>query len=700
MEDKKEEQFQMLCVVCGDNIEYYSIGKCNHKEICYYCTLKNRTFYNDKKCPLCNIKLDIVFISPKTETRTFKELSNEDLSSFYQDNDSNDIYYTDISSYEISMKLKSFKCPIDYCVKEEPFDSYENLINHLLEYHQKFYCKVCVKDGKKFISEQKVYSKNEINEHNLYGDIEEDIPPHHKCIFCGDLYYNDEILYKHMSSSHFMCEICKNIDKRIIFYSALPNLIQHNKLYHYCCPFKECKDILYIAFANKKQLIQHFENKHNQKNNNLNEKMVNENLPKIIEDPTLFDISMKKDEFNFSEFLEKVNKRCIQHRENKNKTNNEGNIKYDNNNITNINLNNMNDVEIIYTYPKNEKFYEYNRGNKNYYKRGRFRGREKKMRRIGDYNYLIKQTFNNYIEAEEENNIKIKELDYDFLTNFFVELIKKFIINYIKKNKISEKEISLPKETQYQLIMVIDKINDNKKILELYNIQNFGIDWDKIIILRDFLIQGDQVVEKELFNELDSLSFKNILVLYKYLLISNKKISGKFYKLDMEQINENLYTQFFPYTKQNFKKDGKNGYASFNLNQNLHNINLHKKNGDKKNKKNKNKWNNVEIIGLNKDKINKKSIKNHEKKVEKKPKIKKEDEKIEEKEEKNEKGKEQAIKDDKKNISEINKNNKTQSRLAMLINSNNNKQNSKKPKYTGEFKFSNFNIDEDFPPLK
>ena len=72
--------------------------------------------------------------------------------------------------------------------KRRTFDSYENLNNHLLESHQKFYCKVCVQDGKKFISEQKVYSKNEINEHNLYGDIEEDIPPHHKCIFCGDLY--------------------------------------------------------------------------------------------------------------------------------------------------------------------------------------------------------------------------------------------------------------------------------------------------------------------------------------------------------------------------------------------------------------------------------------------------------------------------------------------------------------------------------
>jgi hypothetical protein len=324
MEDIKDES-NSQCVICGEKMEYYSIGQCNHKEICYYCTLKNRTFYNDKKCPLCNQTLDIVYISPKTETKSYEELSKEDLSSYYKDNESNEtgVFYTDISALEAAMQLKAYKCPINYCTKEEPFETYDDLLHHLIENHQKFYCKVCVKDGKKFISEQKVYSKNEISEHNLYGNIDEDIPPHPKCPFCKDLYYDDEILYKHMNTSHFMCEICKTMDKKIIFYSALPNLIQHNKLYHYCCPYKECKDAIYIAFSTKKKLIEHFETKHNQKNNNINEKMAEDCLPQIIDDPTFFDISLKKDEFDFNEFLEKIKKRCIQHRENKHKQNKE-----------------------------------------------------------------------------------------------------------------------------------------------------------------------------------------------------------------------------------------------------------------------------------------------------------------------------------------------------------------------------------------
>ena len=58
--------------------------------------------------------LDIVFICPISETKTFEELK-KDLSSFYKDNDTDEtgVYYTDISSYEISMKLKAYKCPID-----------------------------------------------------------------------------------------------------------------------------------------------------------------------------------------------------------------------------------------------------------------------------------------------------------------------------------------------------------------------------------------------------------------------------------------------------------------------------------------------------------------------------------------------------------------------------------------------------------
>ena len=45
--------------------------------------------------------------------------------------------------------------------------------------------------------------------------------------------------------------------------------------------------------------------------------MTDENLPKIFEDPSYFDVSLQKDEFNFNDYIKKVNKRCIQYRESK-----------------------------------------------------------------------------------------------------------------------------------------------------------------------------------------------------------------------------------------------------------------------------------------------------------------------------------------------------------------------------------------------
>ena len=73
---------------------------------------------------------------------------------------------------------------------------------------------------------------------------------------------------------------------------------------------------------------------------------------------------------------------------------------------------------------------------------------------------------------------------------------------------------------------------------------------------------------------------------------------------------------------------------------------------------------------------------------------KKEDEKLE---------KEKQI-NNKKDNNEKKDKNYNNSKLAMLIGSNNDNKNTNKkvnkPKTNGEFKFSYFNMDEDFPPLK
>ena len=246
--------------------------------------------------------------------------------------------------------------------------------------------------------------------------------------------------------------------------------------------------------------------------------------------------------------------------------------------------------------------------------------------------------------------------------------------------------------------MVIDKTNDYNKFLELFNIQIFGLDWDKINKFKEYLKHTESIKELELFSEFDSISIKNVLVLYKYLTIALKKIQGEFYKLDIEQIEEDLFNYFsngVNIENKNNRNNSYQSYASFNLKQNLNEI-KNKKN--KKHNKNKFKWNQKIIPGLNDVKEKKQKTK-----LNKEQQMKKDFDKFvkqcHEEDEKLEKEKIQDNKEDKND----NKNNNKKSKLAMIMSSNDNKtknNNKKKILPNGGFKLSAFNMDEDFPPLK
>lgn len=45
------------CLLCCEEKEYYSVGRCNHMNICYICTIKLRRKTNNNKCAVCNVCL-------------------------------------------------------------------------------------------------------------------------------------------------------------------------------------------------------------------------------------------------------------------------------------------------------------------------------------------------------------------------------------------------------------------------------------------------------------------------------------------------------------------------------------------------------------------------------------------------------------------------------------------------------------------
>lgn len=46
------------CILCFNDMKYFALGKCNHKNVCHTCILRLRCIMNDKKCPICKTECE------------------------------------------------------------------------------------------------------------------------------------------------------------------------------------------------------------------------------------------------------------------------------------------------------------------------------------------------------------------------------------------------------------------------------------------------------------------------------------------------------------------------------------------------------------------------------------------------------------------------------------------------------------------
>mgnify|MGYP002624696947 FL=1 len=587
------------CVVCGKEKELVAVGKCDHRRVCSYCVMKSRLHYNYKKCPICLEILDTIFICEFTDKTSYKDLMKKK-EEFYEDEEFEkcNIYYTTIEGKEEALQLRGFNCPIRNC-HSETFENITSLSEHLNKVHKRFYCQYCLKENKLFLSQMSIYNQNNLNDHIKYGEYDGGVlisPPHPSCPFDGTTFYNDEQLFLHMNSFHFICQLCKD-KKNIIFYPELKNLLAHYKDNHYCCPFQECLADVYVVFTKEEELISHLITKHKVQN-------ANERLNKLIFERKneKKELQHETGEFNFTEYV----KQLKQDSENyKNNTSNR---------FINLNEKYINEegIEVIYRVVDNNNNYNnygYDRNNK--YRGNNNRVRGGKNNRRGGKNYYNNKYNNNYnnndwkknnsyyenkynykgesslhnIEEEDHNagysnsgknlyNVKDnndnnndnsnkneqryrkgkynnkdgnknkKNIDYSFLFSFYLNLIKEFITKKIKSEKIPEKQVRLPKETIYQIIIMIDKFDSYDKLLELTYLNNFGIDLDIHKSLKSAISANTPENENSFKSTLENLELKKLLIIYKYLLVCSKRVDNLFYRLDLEQIDEDLYEDF------------------------------------------------------------------------------------------------------------------------------------------------------------
>jgi hypothetical protein len=553
------------CVVCGKEKEYVSLGECDHRRVCSYCVMKSRLHYNYFKCPICSKNLDTIIIcefSDKTPFSKFEEKKKE----LYEDEDfdKTHIYFASISAQEEALTLRGFNCPITSC-NSDSFENMAGLNEHLNKVHHRYYCQYCLKENKQFLSEMKIFNYSNLNDHIKYGEYDENgnllSPPHPSCPFCNTTFYSDENLFTHMNSFHFICQLCKD-KKNIIFYPELQNLLDHYKDNHYCCYYDECLSDIYVVFAKEEELVSHLITKHKVEN-------AEERLNKII-----FDKKNKKKElhhengeFNFTEYVQTLKEDSENWKKNNSKR------------FVNINQQYINDegIEIIYQQSdkynkkKNWKKGKYNKkGGDNYYNKynnyqnynneygynnnnyhhnnlneieegAEHHVQEVEINDDNIHNFEKKKDFNHH---HNEHNEKQDNLDYSFLFSYYLNLTKEFIKNKILSEKIDDKLVKLPKETIYQMIVMLDKLQSNHQLLELTHLNKFGIDTEIRNELKFSICSNSKENESNFKNTLKKLELKKLLLIYQYLLISSKKVDNLFYKLELEQIDEDLYENF------------------------------------------------------------------------------------------------------------------------------------------------------------
>ena len=555
-----------ICIICGKEKELVSVGICDHRSVCSFCAMKSRLLYDYKKCPICLKILDEIYIcefNDKTPYQTLITKKDE----FYKDEEFEKcgIYYTTKEGKEEALNLRGFNCPIRNC-HSESFENINSLSEHLNKVHKCFYCQYCLKENKLFLSEMNIYNQSKLNDHIKYGEYDNNnlvSPPHPSCPFDDLTFYNDGQLFTHMNSIHFICQLCK-AKENIIFFSELKNLLAHYKSNHFCCPYEECLSDIYIVFTTKSELISHLITKHNIEINN-------ERLNKLIfesQNDEKKEIHHEKGEFNFSEYVKDLKEQSEYYR-NSNKNNDEGieiEYKYLDDNHNHDNFNNFNNSG----YKKNRGNDYYGRGGKyhkregknNYNNHNNDRDNKSNQNHINEYNALNdnnNNNSNNYSNKNGQKNYKgkyynnkeggnyhkhKKYIDYSILFSFYLTIIKEIITNKIKTENIEDKLVRLPKERIYQITIMIDKLESYNRLLQLTYLNFFGID----LAIQEQLkcaISSNTPENEKIFKEIiKNLELKSQLIIYKYLDICTKKVNNSFYRLDLEQINEDLYEDF------------------------------------------------------------------------------------------------------------------------------------------------------------
>ncbi|CAI5760677.1 unnamed protein product [Candida verbasci] len=238
------------CVICAEQLIYAALTNCNHKT-CHKCTFRQRALYEKDICLICRSENESIIITNELN----KEYDFFKASGTVTFNEKYKIGFTQDYILNDTLALLDNKCII--C--SETFPNFKALQDHVKEAHGKYFCLICFKNKKVFISELELFNYKQLIKHQTQGDSL-GFKGHPECKYCyNKRFYSEDELNIHIRDKHERCHICKNKDN---YYKNYDSLYLHFSRDHYVCTYPECVEKRFVVFGEDIDLTAHLLKEH------------------------------------------------------------------------------------------------------------------------------------------------------------------------------------------------------------------------------------------------------------------------------------------------------------------------------------------------------------------------------------------------------------------------------------------------------
>jgi len=299
-DDKSDGGDGPQCIICCETVGVFSVGACNHRDVCAGCSVRLRMLYKDSTCPLCKADVpDVVYT--RDAASPFDSFRLQSLPQHAPAR----MFFDDRAFHALVATTWRFDCPFHDAAVAAQYAQFgarhadppctarcgdlKSLCAHVKKVHGMVYCSLCLADRHVFTGEQVLYTPAALAQHidesqrspadeaahkalaaaqrssaeTLGGTPQP--PPltgHPMCRFCETRFYGPDQLFLHMRDRHETCHLCDRAGLPLTYYHNYDALEAHFGSNHYLCKEAACRAKTFVVFSTDVALQTHIANVH------------------------------------------------------------------------------------------------------------------------------------------------------------------------------------------------------------------------------------------------------------------------------------------------------------------------------------------------------------------------------------------------------------------------------------------------------